>query len=187
MLYHSVTEILDSIDTTREQIYRRVAGLNQSQENFRPSPEAWTVAEIAEHLSIIEQQMVQLIQMMLKKTEAAGIMRPDADSARIAPVCIDEWVEQSKTQKYVAPETVRPGGNLSVADSLARLRETRAALHNLRPRIEQIDGTVAQFKHPFMGMLNIYQWLLFIGAHEQRHLDQIDRLMQETGTVAGSR
>ncbi|HEX8474217.1 MAG TPA: DinB family protein [Pyrinomonadaceae bacterium] len=182
MPYHSVAEILDSIDATRERLRERLESLNQSQQTFRPTPDAWTVAEIAEHLSIIEKQMVQLVGMMLKKTEAAGILRADGDSTRIAPVNIDDFVAQSKTQKFVAPETVRPSGQVSVADSLAHLRETRAALHSLRPRIEQIDGTAAQFKHPFMGMLNIYQWLLFIGAHEQRHIDQIERLMQQTAS-----
>lgn len=201
MTYNSVAEILDSIDETRAQIFRRLDGLNAAQENFRPAPEAWSIAEIVEHLSIIEGQMVQLIGMMLKKTEAAAAEAATAAGAThaaatgqatalsFAPVSIDEFAEQSKKQKYTAPQTVRPSGTLAVADSLARLRQTRAAIHSLRPRIEQVDGTVAHFRHPNAGLLNLYQWLLFIGYHEGRHLAQIETVMkaqQETTSEVSS-
>lgn len=192
MHYNSVAEIFDSIDASRAQIYRRLDGLTDAQENFRPAPDAWSIAEIAEHISIIEGQMVQLIGMMLKKTEAAAaeataaagatqaVAAGQAASFSFAPVSIEALVEQTKDRKFTAPETVRPSGTVALADSLARLRQTRAAIHSLRPRIEQIDGTAARFQHPFAGMLNLYQWLLFIGSHEERHLAQIETMMEQS-------
>lgn len=186
MNYHSVAEILDSIDATREQLVRRLDGLSDEQQRFRPTPEAWSIAEIVEHLSIIEAQMVQLVGMMLKKTEASGMMRPGGDgvegdgaAAGFAPINIDDFVEQSSTQKFEAPDAVKPGGQLSLADALARLRDSRSTLRSFQPRIERIDGTAARYPHPFMGMFNLYQWLLFIGAHEERHLAQIEARLKQ--------
>lgn len=184
MNYNSVAEILDSIDATRERLVRRLDGLSDERQRFRPAPEAWSISEIVEHLSIIEAQMVQLVGVMLKKTEASGMMRPGGDGSdggeavSFAPVNINDFIEQSKTQKFNAPETVRPSGQLSLADSLARLRDSRSTLRSFQPRIERIDGAAAQYPHPFMGMFNLYQWLLFIGAHEERHLAQIETRME---------
>jgi hypothetical protein len=93
------------------------------------------------------------------------------------PFSLDEQVEQARTRKFVAPEEVRPSGAVSLADSLARLRKSRAALEALRPRIERADLSAATYPHPSFGPLNLYQWLAFIGIHEQRHLDQIERLL----------
>ncbi|HEY0079159.1 MAG TPA: DinB family protein [Pyrinomonadaceae bacterium] len=180
MAFNSVAEIFDSIDETRLRLDQTLSGIDDRQQNFRPTPEAWTIAEIAEHLSIIEHQLVQLTTMMLRKAEAAGMLRAAEAGETPEHFSIDRFVEQSKGEKYIAPENVRPRGELPLAESLARLRNSRASLRELRPRLEQIDGASLQYPHPAFGPLNLYQWLAFVGAHEDRHLRQIQKLMQST-------
>ena len=46
----------------------------------------------------------------------------------------------------------------------------------LRERLrrgERLAGLFVQAPHPVFGALDMYQWLLFVGAHEGRHADQI--------------
>jgi len=57
------------------------------------------------------------------------------------------------------------------------MRESRAALNALRPRVEAVDGASATYPHPAFGPLNLYQWLAFVGAHEARHLRQLERVL----------
>lgn len=178
MTFNSVTEIFDSIDDARGRLCARVAGLTAEQERFRPAPEAWSVAEIVEHLSIIERNVVQLAGMMLKKAEAAAPPGAETQERQFAPVSIEPFLEVARTRKYTAPERVRPSGAVPVADSLASLRETRAALHALRPLFERADGAAHTYPHPAFGPLNLHQWLAFVGAHEERHLAQIEGLME---------
>jgi uncharacterized damage-inducible protein DinB len=172
--YNSVTEIFDDIDRTRGRLLQSVERLSDEQQGFRPAPGKWSVAELCEHLSIVESNVVRLVAKLLGKAEEAGQTR--ADEAPFAPVSIEEFVEQTRTQKLEAPENIRPVASLSLADSLARLSDSRAALHALRPRLERTDGHATRFPHPAWGPLNLYQWLLFIGAHEARHLAQIEEL-----------
>jgi hypothetical protein len=80
--------------------------------------------------------------------------------------------------KINAPESARPADSRPVAESLAALRDSRAALHALRPRLERLDAHALRFPHPAWGPLNLYQWLLFVGAHEARHLAQIEALKE---------
>lgn len=184
MIHNSVGEIISAIDDSRARLMSRVEHLSDAQQTFRATPEGWTVAEIVEHLSILEHQMTQLLGIMVKKAEAGGLLR--ASDAAFSPVTIENFVEQSNREKYNAPESVRPSGRVPVADSLARMRESRAALHGLRPQLEQVDGAALQYPHPAFGPLNLYQWLAFIGAHEDRHLKQIETLMQSPDFAASA-
>lgn len=125
---------------------------------------------------MVEGNIVRLLDKLLGKAEeagAAGAQTPDLP----APVSIEAYVERSLGEKYEAPERVHPKG-LPLADSLVRLREVRAALHALRPRVERTDGRALRFPHPAWGPLDLYQWLLLVGAHEDRHLAQIEALKQ---------
>ena len=175
MTYHSVAEIFDDIDATRARLLQTVEGLSADEQNFRPAPEKWSVAEVVEHLSIIESRVARLLGKLLEKAEAeAGA---GSAGAAFAPVSVAEFVEASRAQKLEAPENVRPAG-APLADSLEALRDSRAALHALRPRVEQTDCAAARFPHPIWGPLNLYQWLLFVGAHEARHIAQIEALKE---------
>ena len=186
MSYNSVAEIYESIDESRGRLLASVEGLGEGQESFRPGPDRWSIAEIIEHLSLVEGQIARLFHVMLSKAEAGGAVRAEAEAAApfAAPVSIEHFVEALRERKLQSPDGARPGGSSSLADSVARHRESRAALHSLRPRLERIDGAALVYPHPAAGPLNAYQWLLFVGSHEDRHLLQIEALKQSPGFAA---
>ncbi|HEX8499255.1 MAG TPA: DinB family protein [Pyrinomonadaceae bacterium] len=179
MEFHSVSEIFGHLDATRERLLRAVEGLGDERQHFRPAPDRWSVAQLCEHLSMVEGNVAGLLGKVLGKAEEAGAPR-DA-GAPFAPVSIEEFVERSRGVKIEAPEAVRPGDSRPLSESLAALAGSRAALHALRPRIERADGHALRFPHPGWGPLNLYQWLLFVGAHESRHLAQIEALKEAMG------
>ena len=186
MTYSSVEDIYRAIDEVRARLVARVESLDEEAQNFRPDEAAWTVAEIVEHLSVLEHKLSQLMTMMVGKVEsvaAAGGTGAGA-GAHFKPFTLDEHAARARGEKYVAPEEVRPRGGVALSDSLARLRESRAALVSLRPRIERADFGAATYPHPAFGPLNLYQWLAFIGLHEQRHLNQIERLLEKLAAEA---
>lgn len=171
MIYNSLSEIFDSMDETRARLRARLEDVKDGEETARPGADAWSVAEIAEHLAIIEEQLSRLFPVMLKKAEGGGLQRsPDKP---FLPISVEGIVERSKREKYTAPETVRPTGKASVSDSLARLERSRQTIRALRPRIEALDLTSVTYPHPAFGSLNAYQWLIFLALHEDRHLRQI--------------
>ena len=176
MVYQSVGEIFAAIDDTRARLEENVAGLSEAEQRFRTAPAAWSTAEIMEHLSIIEHQLVRLTETLLKKAEAAGQASADGETKAFAPFSLDEMIERSRREKYQAPEAARPSGDVPLAESLARLRRSRAALRELRPRLERADLTGIRYPHPAFGPLDAYAWLAFIGLHEERHLRQIQAL-----------
>lgn len=176
MIYHSVGEIFDSIDGTRARLAERVSALSEAQQNFRPASGGWSVAEIVEHLAILESRLLGLMTVMVSKVEQAGAQNGGADF-EFQPVTLEQFAERSRREKYNAPETAQPQGGVSIGESLERLRQSRASLHQLRPRLEANDFSGARYPHPAFGPLDLYQWLVMIGFHEERHLRQIDALL----------
>jgi hypothetical protein len=175
MIYNSVADILAANDEVRSRVVERAENLSAAQQSFRPGTSAWSPAEIVEHLSIIERNLVRVIGLMVKKTESE-MAETGVPPRPMQPFSLDEFAAQARGQKFVAPEEVRPRG-ASVNDSLAQLRESRATLNALRPRLEAVDGTSATYPHPVFGPLNLYQWVAFIGVHEARHLRQLERVL----------
>jgi len=183
MNYNSVGEIFESIDGTRARLETSVGELAEGRDRFRAAPDRWCVAEIVEHLSIVEGNVVKLCEKLLAKAESDGLTREEG--APFAPVSMDEFAERSR-QKFTAPEQIAPSGARPLPDSLAALRSSREALRALRPRIERVDGTHLRFPHPALGPINLYQWLLFVGGHELRHLAQIEAVKQAMSEQAGA-
>jgi len=174
--YTSVAEIYEAIDKTRERFYRRVEELSDEQASARPAPEAWSVAEIAEHLAIIERSVLRLVKGVLAQIEAAG-GQGDGGGALMKPFSLERHVERARVEKYVAPEMARPKGQARLADSLEHLRRSREELLALRPRIEAADLNAVSYPHPAFGPLNVYEWVAFIGIHEARHLRQAEAVL----------
>jgi DinB superfamily len=176
MIYHSVGDIYAANDDVRRRLVARVAELDEAQANQRPNERAWSPAEIVEHLSIIEGNMVRLVAKLLDKIESAASAAPTSPPA-MPPFSLDDYEAQIRDQKLTAPEAISPRG-LPLDEALARLNASRAAINELRPRVETADGTRAQYPHPFFGPLNLYQWLAFIGLHEARHLRQLEGALE---------
>jgi hypothetical protein len=172
MMYKSVDDVFTANEEVRRRLVARVETAGDGQ--ARAPQGGWTVAEIVEHLSIAEPGITRAIERLL---------RPRSDSEgrqgglqTFAPFSLDEQAEQARG-KIEAPEILRPTG-LPLAEGLARLKESRAALAALRPRFESADYS-RRFPHPAFGPLNAAQWLAFIGMHEERHLRQIERILGE--------
>jgi hypothetical protein len=88
--------------------------------------------------------------------------------------------EEVTSLKLEAPDVVQPTGRRSIAESLQTLSENRRRLEEIRPLFEEFDGGSFTFPHQFFGKLSAHEWLALIGAHEQRHIAQIERLLKNS-------
>jgi hypothetical protein len=168
MIYNNVDEIFSALATTRRHIYEQVEGLSDEQAKERPAPESWSVAEIIEHLSTAEARMLALVSNLLGQ-EAAVAANGGSSSSSISI----QMMTERATEKFTAPAFLQPTGSVPLCESLAKLRESRAALLGLRSRIEATDYSHVTYPHPAFGPLNLYQWLAAVEFHECKHLDQI--------------
>ena len=77
-----------------------------------------------------------------------------------------------------APETVRPRANADINEALAGLESSREALRAAAVAASGLSLGEIKHTHPFLGELDLYQWLIFVGQHEGRHKKQIERTLK---------
>jgi len=156
-------ELLQRLDGAREQLIAAVAGLSQPQANFTPSPDAWSVAGIVEHLATVEDFVIMRVERMTSEPDHGNFKDSDL-------VLFDKVVD--RTEKFQAPERVHPTGK-SLGSSLERLAATREKIVGLIRWAP--DGHFRQhsMEHPVFGPLDGHQWVVAMAGHCLRHTQQI--------------
>ena len=181
MSFRTVSEALEIVGKRHADLRHEVEGLKADQLNFRPHQDSWTIAEIVEHVSIVQEGMSKVTSKLVKDAQAAGAMA--AGDGVIADVKTD-FITDRKVRPLMAPELVRPSGGVAVGDSLTKLENDFVRLQDMRPRIEAVDLSNVTFPHPAFGPLSGYQWLALLSAHEARHLEQIREIKANTNYPA---
>ncbi len=171
----TIADIYARNDEIRERLTKLVSELNDEQLSFLPEGEKWTVANLIEHVALVEEGMTKISAKLLGKAQEAN--KSFGGTINMSENFAKKSVE-ARTQKFEAPKMVHPTGKLTVAESLAKLKENRRRLAELRPLFETVDGSEFKFPHPFMGELSAHEWLALIGGHEARHIEQIYKILQ---------
>lgn len=173
MVYQKLDDIYAMIERQHAAFVTAVKRLNEAQTQFRPAEDEWTIAEIAEHVGIVNGGFLRLAYKLLKQAEAAGA--PPLTRLNLPHVLLDSEGRQNPL-RFPAPAMVKPQGGQAIADSLAKLAQNWADFQVVRPRLETADCSQPKFPHPAVGELNVYQWLIVLGEHLDRHRGQIERL-----------
>ena len=77
-----------------------------------------------------------------------------------------------------SPEGVRPGAEVDHREALAGLETSREALRAAASAANGLALGEIKHTHPILGELDLYEWLIFLGQHEERHRKQIERTLQ---------
>jgi hypothetical protein len=57
------------------------------------------------------------------------------------------------------------------------MRASRETLHELLPRLKAVNLSTVSYPHPVFGPLDLYEWFVMIGVHEERHMRQINTIL----------
>src|ERR1700683_2073843 len=95
---------MTELRSTRKLFLDSVAGLSEAQWNFKPAPDVWSVAEVAEHMAVSEETILGLVTEKLMKSPAEPDKRAEVKGKD--EVILEKTVDRSK--KFQAPEILRP-------------------------------------------------------------------------------
>jgi uncharacterized damage-inducible protein DinB len=178
LTWNSLHEIFESLDDTRQSTLDLLSGFSTSQESFRASPDSWSIAEIAEHISLSEDRILKGIQRALTQAESAAVPQ---DPGSTISVSLAEMGRQAEGRKFKSPDATTPQPGATLTASVERMNRVRDDLRALRRCIETTDLRTATFPHPVFGPLNAYEWLAFMVKHEERHVGQMRAVMSAPG------
>ena len=160
------TRVTNYLAETHDQVLRAGRSFSSAQLDFRTAPDRWSIAENLEHLGIIDDRVMNRIEEVMK---APPISEKSAWEGRD-----DELLAEirSREKTFVVPEIGRPRNQLSHAELFPWFESLRDRLHAFAATTNQPLRSFL-FPHPVYGMMDCYQWLLAMGAHCERHLQQI--------------
>jgi uncharacterized damage-inducible protein DinB len=158
------------LEETREKFLASVAGLSEAQWKYKPAPDRWSVAEVAEHIALSEATILQLVTDRVMKTPPAKLAADSATDEAVVKLLLD------RSGKAQAPEVLRPTGKWATREEL-----TKDFVAGREKTIAYVKGTQDDLRahstpHPVLKSLDAYQWVLLLAAHSARHTAQIEEV-----------
>jgi len=187
-MHPRIEEVINYLDTERSDLREAVELIPPAQRDQSPGTDRWSVAQVLQHLTIIEKRIGMGMTKWIADARVGGL-GPEIETSSILDSLPLQLIAD-RSQPRSAPEEVRPRGDIDAASAWTALEQTRAAL---RAAILAGDGLalseVVQ-PHPVLGPINLYQWALFVGSHETRHTGQVREIATQlnagSGTAAGA-
>ena len=170
-LHPRIEELLEHLEETRAALLDAVHHVARDRHDERPGEGRWTVGEVLDHVSRVEGGYARLLARRVSDARAKGLP-PETETSSILG-SVESGPLTDRTRRLAAPEIVVPREGATVDEGLAALAGSRAAV-----RAALVDanglalGTLTQ-NHPYFGVLNMYQWGVFLGYHDLRHAAQI--------------
>ena len=168
-------EALSYFKETQKEVSDEIRGLTENQLNWKPADSVWSIAECVEHIALSEKNIFDM---------AMGGLKGNADPSRRSQLKFtDDAVKKLVTDRSFKVKTREgfiPTGQFGdVEKTLAVFNERRDAL--IKYMSDTKDDLRNHFAEMPVGLLDIYQALLFLSGHTRRHTLQIVELKSLPG------
>ena len=164
------------VEEKRRELLESFEGVPGERLGRRAGPTGWSVAEILDHLRIVETGIARIITKRVAKAREEGL-REETQTSSVMP-SFEPHAAKLDSGTLQAPALIQPSPNVDINEALNGLKSSREAL---RAAVVSADGlAIGDIKHTHMvlGELDLYQWLIFVGHHEARHRKQIERTLK---------
>lgn len=178
-------ELLAHLDVNRAVLRAAVDSVPAELQRTRPIPDEWSVAEVLEHLTKVEDQITRFLGAKLAEARSAGQLAPATDATPITGLLNHEAIIDRR-RTVTAGERVQPRGEMDSETALGTLDRTREKLRELVASVDGLTLDAVSFPHPALGVINGYQWFLFVGSHEARHAAQIRQIATALGSSSSA-
>lgn len=162
---------LDLLQSTKDDLLKKVKGLTTEQLNFKADANSWSIAQCVEHITLAETQIFDFAQ--------SGLKEP-ADPSKRSEITTkdDELVARvaDRSQKREAQETMKPTGKFGSYD--VTLADFKTQRDNHIKYIKTTSDDLRNHYNDFpFGKLDTYQTILLMAAHSRRHTAQIQEVL----------
>ena len=166
-------QAMSHLHGTRKMVLDLIAPLSEAQWTFKTGPERWSIAECAEHITETENLLRGMIIQSAKKLPLDEAKRTERSTKRevSAKAVLTTMTDRSKTA--TAPGEVRPTGRYATKAALVAILNTRRD-----ETIQYVETTEDDLRGRFFKMgpgreMDLYEMILMISGHSERHLLQM--------------
>ncbi len=163
---------LNRLDKVHARLLQTVTPLDSRIFSQRPSEDEWSVGEIVQHLSLVEERVTKELEAAIaRQPQRGGLLR------RLIPTSI----VSSRLLRVKAPKAMNP---IMVPEKDLAIQNFDHARRNFKALCDAHDVSRFKnliFKHPFLGNIDGVATISFIGYHEHRHYKQIREVLKKIG------
>ncbi len=161
----TVRSRLIGLQSARESLRHAVGMVPAEARGKRPAADRWSVAEILEHLGLVEGSVTRLLGRL--GADSGPTALPGGASGLDFAALVD------RSRPIQATESAQPSGGLDWRQAWDELTERRKELIRLLTSTEGIVIHRVRAPHYVFGLLDGVDWVRFIEGHEVRHTAQI--------------
>ena len=165
--------LVDFMSKTKERLLKDVKGLTVAQLNFKPDNSRWSVAECVEHITITENSN------MTRVTEG---LKTQADPSNRSKITMpDEAVLKrysDRSDKRKTGEALEPKSRFGSHEGALKefLAKRDANIEFAKTTQEDLRNRTTTYS---FGTIDLYQCLLALTAHSERHIIQLEEVMAD--------
>jgi hypothetical protein len=167
-------EAIELLEATRDEFAARVDDIHERLWDLVPMTGGWSLAQVAEHVTLVEVSTGKLIarKLFLEPAPEDVLAETRGKEAKLLARVLDRGT------RLDAPEFVAPKGRWPTRAELAS-----AFLTSREMVIVQLSDPTRDLRryaapHPLIGALDGYQWGMFLGLHLRRHLVQMEEILR---------
>lgn len=174
MRYDSIADIYSANEKFRNELTTVLADVSPEEAAATPSGEKWSIQQIAEHVSMVDEGISRICAKLLAASKAAG--KGSAGGFALSEKFKD-GAARIADMKLEAPDRVQPSGTVPIEESIDKLQASSITFDALRSDFEAFDSSEPTFPHPYLGDMTAGEWLVLAGHHQNRHMKQIEALL----------
>lgn len=153
-----------------------IAGLTPAQLSFKPSADRWSIQECVQHIAASESLLWGMVEQALKQPVNPEKRSSIAVSDSALINAVEDRSKKNKTFEALEPQnsTFRTAADALTAFTSARTTHmdfVKTTDADLRNRVLELP----------IGTFDTYQFILLVGAHSQRHTQQIEEVKKSAG------
>jgi uncharacterized damage-inducible protein DinB len=178
-----VQQLVNEIDVARHELLRAVEPLRAEEGNFQPAPDAWSIAQVLEHLVWAELGGLNSMMTALEAWRRGEPVWTEANPNR--GKTIEEIIRDTWREKETAPESAEPkmGGPLPYWVALFQASQLVVERVAEEIRLGELDDVI--YPHFLSGPLTMRQRLEFLRYHMQHHMPQVAALREAIAAGGG--
>lgn len=164
-------ELNKQLQYSYQKLMTSIAHLSDSQLHFKQNKKKWSIAECIEHITLAELHFLEILNKEMKK-ESFPFLR---EKIKIT----DDKIRQkmlSRIWRAKSPEIFKPQNKfLSVSETLNVFKTQREKIiHYVNTTNDDLRNHF--WKHPLTGHIDLFQTLILMSAHLERHTEQIENI-----------
>lgn len=199
----TLTRLLARSDSARRAFISRIDTLSQSQLDFKPARNEWSIGEVAHHVALTEQTFQATIKDLLERGAATGsatktidfdelpmgprvippgilrlpvVSMPMSLMMGMMPDFMKSFILANPIMKIRTAPSVEPRAGTPREELLALLSQLRKQTLALIEPVRDQDLSRYRWNYAFLGSRNIYSTLEMLADHDHRHVIQIERI-----------